>query len=102
MGDRATRFSGDIEISVVYNERERQYACRLAVPGESSVFQVVGEPAILEVAVDAPEAFDSAAHAALSFADDERRWGIEEHAAFGESGWHIGRTKEERWPCSRR
>lgn len=38
MGDRATRFSGDIEISIVYNERERQYACRLAVPGESSVF----------------------------------------------------------------
>jgi hypothetical protein len=99
--NRAARFSGDIEISIVYNERERQYTCRLALPGES-VFQVVAEPAILEHAVDSPEAFDSAAHAALSFADNERRRVIVEHAALSECGWHIGRTKEDRWPCSRR
>jgi hypothetical protein len=100
MESRSTRFSGDIEIGIIYSERERQYACRLSMPGEQSVFQVVGEPAVLEVAVDAPEAFDMVAHAALSFADEERRWSIEDHAALSDDGWHIGRTKEERWPCS--
>jgi hypothetical protein len=103
MTTRATRFSGDIAISIIHNERERQYACRLAIPGGRSGYQVVGEPAVLEHAVDAPEAIDAAAHAALSFAaeDFHTRSDVEDHAAMTDEGWHIGRTEKERWPCSR-
>ena len=100
---RATRFSGDITITIVHSEQESQYACRLALPGGGSGYQVVGEPRILEHAIDAPEALDDVAHAALSFAADEPITGsdIEDNAAATGEGWHIGRTEEERWPCSR-
>ena len=96
----ATRFSGDIKIGIVYSESEAQYACQLSMPGVPSVFEVVGEPAILEHAVDSPEAFDSVAHAALSFsaADDLYMGDVDGHAAYNCDGWHIGRTEKERWP----
>ena len=99
---RATRFSGEIAISIIHSEQEQEYACRLAFPGDRSAYQVVGEPAVLEHAIDAPEALDAAAHAALSFAAEEPVGGseVEQHAAMTDSGWHIGRTEKERWPCS--
>lgn len=56
----------------------------------------VGAPAYLEHAVDSPIAYDRAAHAAISFADEEEP-GVGEHAAMTDTGWLISRTKEGRW-----
>jgi hypothetical protein len=97
MQSKATRYSGDIKISIVYSDEEQEYACRLEADGERTEYTTVGEPKILEHAVDSPEALDTAAHAALSFALDDQR-DIMDKAASTDSGWHVGRTEADRWP----
>jgi len=97
MQTKRTRYSGDITISLIYSDEEQQYACQLSADGETSEYATVGEPKVLEHAVDSPEAFASAAHAALSFVMDDQK-DIVDKAAMTDSGWHVGRTKDNRWP----
>ena len=80
----ATRYSGNVRIEVTYREpgntsgvfipgitaTRPEYHCRLVWPGDSGSV-VVGAPAHLTMAVDSPEAYDKAAHSALSFTDNE-------------------------------
>lgn len=106
------RYSGLARIRVTYvNAFPRgAYRCFITVNPEcaprvsealSGARIFVGEPACLCRAVDSPEAFDEAAHAALSFALDEG-WPVESYAATNVegSGWHIARTGAKRWPKS--
>jgi len=99
---RAIRYSGDVVISIVYSDKECEYTCRLMLPNGEENYQVVSPPPCLDKPVDSPEAFDEVASAALSFALAESQpvSEIDSLAAsdFEGTGWHIGRTKEERWP----
>lgn len=104
------RYCGDITIRVTYldaygetysdgtiRNRNGKYRCFLRAPGMRSVTIFVGAPAFLSHAVDCPEAFDEAAHAAISFADDEHgSWS--DHACPKEdgSGWAIERKLREK------
>jgi hypothetical protein len=47
MQSKATRYSGDIKISIVYSDEEQEYACRLEADGERTEYTTVGEPKIL-------------------------------------------------------
>jgi hypothetical protein len=50
-----------------------QYKCTLSVGGRKSATEYVGAPKHLMYDLDSPAAYDEAAHAALSFAIDERK-----------------------------
>lgn len=58
------------------------------------------------IGIDSPEAFDSAASAALSFASNSETaeddnpsawWNTAAHDA-GLTGWHVGRSPKQAWP----
>jgi hypothetical protein len=66
----AKRYSGDVVVTMIYRDATRDYACRVAIPGETRVV-FVGAPKALEHAVDSREAFDQTARAAIAFAEDE-------------------------------
>lgn len=103
----ARRWSGELRIRVRYDDRgvsdrflNGRYHCSVSRPATkgAEVYRViVGAPAFLTHAVDSPEAFDAAAHAALSFASDAG-FPVETYAATNEHGWHIGRSEATRWP----
>jgi len=63
-----------------YPENEDLYSCT----------QYVSASIASKHALDAPEAIDAAAHAALSFAADDG-WPIEVYAETNDSGWEIRR-----------
>ena len=66
----AKRYSGDVAVTIVYRDRDRDYACRVVSPdGQRIVF--VGAPRLHGYAVDSKEAFDSVARAAIAFAEFE-------------------------------
>jgi hypothetical protein len=73
-----------------------EYRCRIVpnrtVDVDMAAVIHVGAPAILEHAVDSAEAFDGAAHAALSFASADG-WPVDTYAAYDDtiSGWLIRR-----------
>ena len=99
------RYSGEIRIRVTYLDGSLttapRYRCFLRGPGDLTATIIVNAPAYLSHAVDSPEAFDDAAHAALSFAEnDDRDWSVHAHAAFKAdgTGWHVGRTPSAAWP----
>lgn len=114
----ANRYSGDLRIRVAYidakpgdvysdgtlRDRNGKYRCHIRPIGNRFVHTTVyvGAPAVLSHAVDSPEAFDSAAHAALSFALNDG-WPVEAHAAWVDNaGWHIGRSPSKAWPTALR
>ena len=105
------RYSGELRIRITYidwkqsdvfadgtpRNRNGQYRCYLNVADGQGKTIYVGAPAHLSHAVDSPEAFDDTARAALAFADDDG-WPVESHAAFDETGYFVGRSKETAWP----
>ena len=93
----ALRYCGAVRIRVTYLELRQadtrapngSYRCHITC-GADSVTQYVGAPLCLSGAVDSPEAFDSAAHAALSFTEVAASW-ITENADYTDQGWAIRR-----------
>src|SRR5271154_2102197 len=96
-----TRYSGKITIRVLYDDRgykasvtDGHYTWRGYIDPPASGFG----PGI---AYDSPRAYDSAAHAALSFANDEMG-DLSEIAEYADGGWIIRRTKPKRASSPRR
>lgn len=96
----AVRYSGDVKITLKYRERENDYRATLTWPSGRGGYHRhtvhVGVPAHITKAVDSPDAYDEAAHAALSFANDE--WSlIGELSAMAEDGWLVSRHELMAW-----
>ena len=86
----AERFSGDLKINVRLDDRLGYFASvsrggRLLWRGR------MGWPPAGRGALDSPKAYDEAAHAALSFANDEVR-GLGASAETDDMGWKIRRV----------
>lgn len=94
----ARRYSGEVNINILWVDATQQYAAKVKAPDEPSMFIIVGAPKVLEHAVDSPAAYDNAAVTALAFAEDEVG-GSTERAAYKEDDYYVGRRKEARWPC---
>lgn len=106
----ATRYSGDLTITLTYRDPHAElfdmypngdYRATISWPsrargGKHRRTIYVGAPKYLRQAVDSPEAYDSAAHAAISFAAEEESE-IGERAAIGTDGWLISRNKDRKW-----
>jgi hypothetical protein len=100
----AIRYSGELRIRVTLlditdSNGRYQYRCHVRGPADAkTVF--VGSPASIGHAIDSTEAFDSVAHAAISFADDAGSDTFSSRAAtkVDGSGWHIGRNAKAAWP----
>lgn len=99
----ATRYSGELTIHVKWVEdvnvhpHNGFYDTSVIYKGRRVSTPVVRAPAHLTVAVDSAEAYDQAAGAALSFANDEEPE-IGEQAAYSRSGasWYIARDKKKK------
>ena len=91
----AKRYSGDLQISVTYDNRDF-YRTSVSRDGKSLWQGTVG-PVVRGIANDSPQAYDEVASAALSFADHEVR-GLGDEAEYNEegSGWLIRRTPRAR------
>lgn len=93
---KVRRYSGDLKIELSFNDRTDEYRARICpVRGGGACETVhVGAPKYLKHAVDSPQAYDSAAHAAISFARDE----LQERADPNRqgSGWDIRRPRRAR------
>lgn len=87
------RYSGQVTVDVEFVDAKNQYRARVTAPdGTETVW--VGVPPALRVAVDSPEAYDGAASAAMSFAEDDYPdLGVADAADYGDSGWAISRKK---------
>lgn len=88
----ATRYCGSARVSLKFVDATNQYRAVVSNRGERKTVYV-GVPPASRLAVDSPEAFDQAAHAALSFAADEGLDpnGCELHPSG--SGWLVRRAK---------
>lgn len=101
----AKRYSGKAVITVTYEDRG-DYKASVAI-GKRNVWSGrIGAPAAgfgRGIAYDSPKAYDSTAHAALSFADDDTDGEINGEAAYDidGSGWHVGRSAATRYPKPR-
>lgn len=85
----ATRYSGDLKISVQLTDRD-DYKVTISRAGRNVWRGVVGAPRSLTHSLDSPTAFDNAAKAGLSFADDD---GADVQSADStDSGWHVSRS----------
>ena len=103
----AIRYSGKLWIRVTYVKPASEYRCNISpiTPrnGNGDEYQPVTiyvRRAVCDVLpVDSPKAFDGAARAALSFAEDEG-WPVTEYATYNLAltEWHIGRTRDKAWP----
>lgn len=108
----AVRYCGAVKITMRYQDKTSDYRCVVSVPGKVAPYVViVGQPRVLNHAVDSKEAYDATAHAALSFAADDRwsdfeefvsYWSRDEVAANGNicrvDSWHIA-TPARRMAC---
>jgi hypothetical protein len=78
---------GDVYADGTFRNPHGKYRCYLSRENGANATIYVG--AVLEhgsgIGVDSPEAFDSAAGAAISFAEDEES-GWSDHAAYAEDG----------------
>jgi hypothetical protein len=94
----AVRYSGSVRIELTYEDSDGCYDGKVIVDGHSYSVSV-GPPATgygPAVAYDSPEAYDRAAHAALSFAAADLEWSngcdiFTRAAEIGPSGWTIRR-----------
>lgn len=98
-GSSAVRYSGELVLRVSWKERpgpNGTYTVHISRGGKKLSTQHVGAPASLSHAVDSSKAYDEAAHAAISFSDED----VQEYAASDEKGqgWHIGRSVTAKWP----
>jgi len=101
----ARRYSGSVTIYIEHDPLGCAYKCNVVTPDGSRIIHV-GEPRMLEQAVDSPPAFDAVSHAALSFASDEDERnernrhtgcediGVDSHAWMTDTGWHTSRKRE--------
>lgn len=109
----AFRYSGSLVIRLtIVDDRTfphaTAYRCSILDAAEGTRYVVtVGAPAHLTHAVDSPPAFDSAAHAALSFlAVDDCSAVDANHGAYADKGWHVSRSHADRYvpkvrkPCN--
>lgn len=92
----AIRYSGNVRISVMYRD-QGDYKCSVSGPGGrwSGVVRPAPSGFGAGVGYDSPKAYDEVAHAALSFAANDKR-GIDEEADYTDSGYAIRRTKAYR------
>ncbi len=91
-----TRYSGNLRITCTYDDRGRgRYKCTVTTHGKKYGKTVYVDPSPSwfgpGVAYDSPAIYDSVAHAAISFADDEYG-GIANEAEFTDSGFKIHRS----------
>jgi hypothetical protein len=95
----AVRYSGSVRIELTYEDSDGCYDGKVIVGGHT--YSVcVGPPASgygTGVAYDSPEAYDRAAHAALSFAAADTEWGegsdlFTPAAELDAAGWLIRRA----------
>lgn len=85
----AVRYSGRVRVNILWDDRLDAYRATVLVPGFGSHHMTIGAPKHLTRAVDSPAAYDQAAGAAISFADDFRE--LAEVNRTG-TGWHITRS----------
>lgn len=93
----ALRYSGAVTIRVTWNDR--YYNASVSSNGRNLWFGTVGAPKSSKIAADSPEAYDAAAHAALSFANNESEAG--ELAWSDGRGWDITRKPDRVGPTRR-
>ncbi len=92
----AKRYCGRLVIQLSYRDKAQDYWCTVSRAGERVGSVDVGAPAHLAVAVDSPEAYDNAAHAALSFLDVQQPEPADlSGAAMDGTGWAITRKRVE-------
>lgn len=97
----ATRYSGDLKITIVYDDRGF-YRSSISRGGRKLWRGNVRPPPIgfgSGVSYDSEKAYDKMAEAALSFADNDKP-GLGEAAEYGQDGFKIRRVKGywEQWP----
>ena len=66
------RMSGNARVRLRWDDDASVYRASVSVEGRQLVTYSIGAPAVLERAVDSPEAFDATARAALTFALAEK------------------------------
>ena len=94
----AVRYSGSVRIELTYEDSDGCYDGKVVVDGHTYSVSV-GAPASgygPGIAFDSPEAYDRAAHAALSFAAADTNWGdgcdiFTPAAELDANGWVIRR-----------
>lgn len=99
----AIRYCGPLAIDIRYNEVLSHYRCdifwlRPKQTRTSLILVTVGEPRVLEHAVDSKEAYDRVAHAAVSFFEEIDPVGLGWAKEDG-CGWHISRQREVCCDC---
>jgi hypothetical protein len=86
----ARRTCGAIRIHVTYIDACGAWRVHLSEAGRHLSTQWVSPPPYSPESVDSPQAYDAAAHAALSFAADD---GVDlDNACPSDSGWEITRA----------
>jgi len=100
----ATRYSGDLKITIVYDDRGF-YRCSISKDGRKLWRGNVKPPANgfgTGVSYDSEKAYDKVAKAAVSFADNEKR-GLGDNAEYDNYGFKIRRIKGywRKWPAGR-
>lgn len=97
----AKRYSGDLQITVVYDDRGH-YRASVSRGGVKLWRGAVRPPRSLTYAVDSEHGYDEAARAALAFADHDRS-GIGDHAEMDDAGYKVRRVKDywQKWPGGR-
>lgn len=91
----ATRYCGSIVITIRpdYSKRPTRYVCRLSTSGTSIAVSAPASGYGPGIADDSAEAMDSAARAALSFADDFSAGSMVDGAELDDRGWVIRRKR---------
>ena len=94
----AKRYSGDVVVSVTWSDSRDAYKATVSAHGEKWSGWV-GAPRAMRIAVDSPQAYDDAAHAAISFACDEEPGFCDVAGTNADcSGWEILRAKRRANP----
>lgn len=89
----ATRYSGSLTVRISWVDRHDLYDASVSWKGGGPIKVMVGHPPASRLSVDSPEAYDSAAKAAIAFADDEyREFGISDMAEYDDSGVVVRRS----------
>lgn len=100
MANKATRVSGNLRITVNYNDRTSQYKAKVCtIKGRKECETVyVGTPRSMKRGVDHPKSFTEAAHAAISFAKPD----LQEQAGSDRagSGWGVRFPRRKPRPLS--
>jgi hypothetical protein len=101
----ASRYSGDVAVTLQWSDERQQYLSKVTWPDRSSSSKrkrkrksrviYVGAPGVLSEAVDSSAAYDEAAAAAISFASEEDPE-VSQLADYTDRGLFIGRKRARR------